>query len=125
MKPLQRKADKICEILKKTYPDVKTQLRHDNPFELLVATILSAQCTDKQVNAVTPKLFGHLKTPRDFSNADLESLEALIRPTGYFRNKARHIRNCSKVYWKDTMAVSRIHWRNCCNFRAWAEKQQM
>ena len=97
MKPLQRKADKICEILKKTYPDVKTQLRHDNPFELLVATILSAQCTDKQVNAVTPKLFEHLKTPRDFSDADLESLEALIRPTGYFRNKARHIRNCSKV----------------------------
>ncbi len=87
---------KIQRILKKTYPDVKTQLRHANPFQLLVATILSAQCTDKQVNSVTTDLFNHLKTPQDFSSASNETIEKLIRPTGYFRNKAKNIKNCSK-----------------------------
>ena len=87
---------KIQRILKKTYPEVKTQLRHANPFQLLVATILSAQCTDKQVNSVTTDLFNHLKTPRDFARVSNEALEELIRPTGYFRNKAKNIKNCSK-----------------------------
>ena len=87
---------KIQRILKKTYPEVKTQLRHANPFQLLVATILSAQCTDKQVNSVTTDLFYHLKTPRDFASVSNEALEELIRPTGYFRNKAKNIKNCSK-----------------------------
>ncbi|MBW2448888.1 MAG: endonuclease III [Deltaproteobacteria bacterium] len=87
---------KIQRILKKTYPDVKTQLRHANPFQLLVATILSAQCTDKQVNSVTTDLFNHLKTPQDFASASNETIEKLIRPTGYFRNKAKNIKNCSK-----------------------------
>jgi len=88
---------KIREILKKTYPDVKTQLDYLNPFELLVATILSAQCTDKQVNAVTAVLFKKLKTPHDFAVAPLEMIEELIRPTGYFRNKAKSIKHCAKV----------------------------
>jgi len=87
---------KIQHMLKKTYPEVKTQLRHANPFQLLVATILSAQCTDKQVNSVTTDLFNHLKTPRDFARVSNEALEELIRPTGYFRNKAKNIKNCSK-----------------------------
>jgi endonuclease-3 len=87
---------KIQRILKKTYPEVKTQLRHANPFQLLVATILSAQCTDKQVNSVTTDLFNHLTTPRDFASVSNEALEELIRPTGYFRNKAKNIKNCSK-----------------------------
>jgi endonuclease-3 len=87
---------KIQRILKKTYPEVKTQLRHANPFQLLVATILSAQCTDKQVNGVTKELFKKLRTPQDFANVSNEALEALIRPTGYFRNKAKNIKNCSK-----------------------------
>jgi endonuclease III len=87
---------KIQRILKKTYPEVKTQLRHANPFQLLVATILSAQCTDKQVNSVTTDLFNRLKTPRDFASVSNEALEELIRPTGYFRNKAKNIKNCSK-----------------------------
>ena len=88
---------KIRKILKNTYPDVKTQLNYRNPFELLVATILSAQCTDKQVNAVTEALLKQLKTPNDFAGAPLEIIEELIRPTGYFRNKARSIKNCAKV----------------------------
>jgi endonuclease-3 len=90
------RALKIQHILKKTYPEVRTQLRHANPFQLLVATIMSAQCTDKQVNQVTKALFQRLKTPQDFANASNETIETLIRPTGYFRNKAKNIKNCSK-----------------------------
>ena len=90
------RALKIQHLLKKTYPEVKTQLRHTNPFQLLVATILSAQCTDKQVNGVTKDLFKKLRTPHDFVNASNETIENLIRPTGYFRNKAKNIKNCSK-----------------------------
>ncbi len=88
---------KIRKTLKRTYPDVKTQLYYKNPFELLVATILSAQCTDKQVNTATKVLFKKLKTPNDFAGAPLETLEKLIRPTGYFRNKARNIKNCASM----------------------------
>jgi endonuclease-3 len=88
---------KIREILKATYPNVKTQLNHKSPFELLVSTILSAQCTDKQVNKVTKPLFKKLKTPYDFAKVPKETLETLIHPTGFFRNKAKHIIQCSKV----------------------------
>jgi endonuclease-3 len=95
IKDMARSA-KIQHILKITYPDVKTQLRNANPFELLVATILSAQCTDKQVNHVTKDLFNRLKTPQDFAGASNETIEELIRSTGYFRNKAKNIKNCSK-----------------------------
>ena len=86
---------KIRNILKTIFPDVKTRLRYRNPFELLVATILSAQCTDKQVNRVTKDLFNTLKTPEAFSRASVETLEKLIRPTGFFRNKTKNIRKCS------------------------------
>lgn len=88
---------KICKILKNTYPNVKTQLRYRNPFELLVATILSAQCTDKQVNAVTKDLFKKMPTPYDFAAAPSEEIEALIRSTGYFHNKAKNIKNCANA----------------------------
>ena len=94
---LKSRADKIRKILRKVYPDVKTQLLHQNPFELLVATILSAQCTDKQVNQVTPVLFERLKTPADFAAVPLKNLENLIRPTGFFHNKAKNIKNCAKA----------------------------
>ena len=91
----KKRTAKIRKILKTTFPNVKTQLRHRNPFELLVATILSAQCTDKQVNGVTKDLFRQLKNPWDFAQASSETVEKLIRPTGYFRNKAKNIRKCS------------------------------
>lgn len=87
---------KILKILKSTYPNVKTQLGYGSPFELLVATILSAQCTDKQVNGVTKELFKKLRTPHDFASASNETIENLIRPTGYFRNKAKNIKKCSE-----------------------------
>ena len=86
---------KIRKILRTLYPDVKTALNHSNPFELLVATILSAQCTDERVNMVTQTLFQQLRTPADFAQAPLEQIEELIRSTGFFRNKAKSIKNCS------------------------------
>jgi endonuclease-3 len=85
----------IRKILKTTFPNVKTRLRYRNPFELLVATILSAQCTDKQVNSVTKDLFNKLKTPDAFAHASSKTIEKLIRPTGFFRNKTKNIRKCS------------------------------
>lgn len=91
------RADKIRRILRKIYPEAKTQLFHQNPFELLVATILSAQCTDKQVNQVTPALFKRFKTPAEFTRAPLSAIEQIIRPTGFFHNKAKNIKNCAKA----------------------------
>jgi len=93
---LQSKAGavKIRKFLKTTYPDVQTQLSHKNPFELLMATILSAQCTDRQVNSVTGKLFETFPTPQDFTSAPIKKIENLIRSTGFFHNKAKHIKNC-------------------------------
>lgn len=91
------RADKIYKLIKAAYPKVKTQLNYRNPFELLVATILSAQCTDSQVNNVTRPLFNKLPTPAAFTEAPLDLIETLIRSTGYFRNKAKNIKNCSQM----------------------------
>src|SRR5210317_2037322 len=94
---LKSRTDKIRKILREIYPEVKTELFHENPFELLVATILSAQCTDKQVNQVAPVLFKRLKTPANFTAAPLKTIEKLIRPTGFFHNKAKNIKNCAQT----------------------------
>jgi len=96
--PIDRKrTDTIRKILRITYPEVKTQLDYQDPFQLLVATILSAQCTDKQVNKVTRTLFNKLPTPKSFAEAALPVIENLIRSTGYFRNKAKNIQGCAKA----------------------------
>lgn len=81
----------IARILRTTYPDAHCELVFHNPLQLLVATILSAQCTDKQVNLVTARLFENYHTAADYARAPLERLEADIRRIGLFRNKARHI----------------------------------
>ncbi len=89
----ERKA-RVQEILKRldeAYPDATCALHHRNPFELLVATILSAQCTDKRVNEVTPGLFAKYPTPTDFANVRQEVLANDIRSTGFFNNKAKSI----------------------------------
>ncbi len=83
--------------LRIAYPDAYCALNHENPFQLLVATILSAQCTDKRVNQVTPALFARFATPEEMAAADREELEALIRPTGFYRNKARSIQGASAL----------------------------
>jgi len=84
----QRTAEVLLR-LRREYPDAHTALDHHDPFELLVATILSAQCTDKRVNEVTPALFRRYPTPRELARADLAELEELVRTTGFYRNKAR------------------------------------
>ncbi|MFA6489878.1 MAG: endonuclease III [Candidatus Micrarchaeia archaeon] len=96
---LQRKARalKIISLLKKAYPRAKCSLAHENPLQLLVATILSAQCTDARVNIVTPKLFAKYRTARDFASADIRELESLVRSTGFYRNKAKNIREACRI----------------------------
>jgi endonuclease III len=94
---IENRIGKIIEILNNTYPHVKTQLNHATPFQLLTATILSAQCTDTQVNKVTETLFKTLKNPEDFVEIEQSFLEDLIRTTGYYKNKAKNLKNCAKV----------------------------
>jgi endonuclease-3 len=96
LKPSERAAT-ILACLTSRYPEVRTPLTHRNPLELLVATILSAQCTDAQVNRVTPGLFKRCRTLQDFAGISLAELEELIRPTGFYRNKARNIKACCEA----------------------------
>jgi len=84
----------ILRRLRAAHPDARCALHHQNPLQLLVATILSAQCTDQRVNLVAPALFRRYHTAADFATARPAELEAIIRSTGFFRNKARSIRNC-------------------------------
>jgi len=88
---------KIIELLEKEYSDAKIALAYTSPLELLVATILSAQCTDKRVNIVTKTLFKKYRTTKDYANTDLEKLEEDIRPTGFYRNKAKNIKKCCQI----------------------------
>lgn len=85
---------KILARLAATYPDAHCELVFSSPLELLIATILSAQCTDKRVNLVTAELFKHYRSAADFANADLAALEQAIRSTGFYRNKAKNIQAC-------------------------------
>ncbi len=85
---LVRRARKINRLLADLYPDAHCELDFANPLELIVAVILSAQCTDVRVNQVTPALFARYKTAEDYASADRIELEELIRPTGFYRNKA-------------------------------------
>jgi len=102
-KPIDMKLDnkirvlEIIELLEKEHPDAKIALNYTNPLELLVATILSAQCTDRRVNIVTKILFKKYRKAGDYANADLEELEEDIRPTGFYRNKARNIKKCCQI----------------------------
>jgi endonuclease-3 len=86
------RAEQIYERLQATYPDAKCALDHQNPLQLLVATILSAQSTDKMVNTITPALFKKYRTARDFADADTAELETMIHSSGFFRNKAKSIK---------------------------------
>ncbi len=88
---------KIIEILRKTYPDAECSLDFEDPFQLLISTILSAQCTDERVNKVTPALFKKFPTPQKMSKANLPELEQLIRSTGFYKNKAKSILESSKI----------------------------
>ena len=89
---LRRQAGALARRLPEIYPDAHCKLDYSNPLELLVATILSAQCTDKRVNIVTKALFQRCKSAEDFASISQEELEDLVRTTGFFRNKAKNIR---------------------------------
>ena len=97
----RRRAQIIYEALAKLYPSAHCALIHRNAFELLVATILSAQCTDERVNMVTPELFKQYPTPQAMAKAKLEDLETLIRSTGFYRNKAKSIRGAALAITQD------------------------
>jgi len=94
---MKKRTAAITRALKKEYPDARTELNFSNPLELLVATILSAQCTDKRVNMVTAELFGRYRTAADYAAAPQERFEQEIRSTGFFRNKAKSIRAAAAV----------------------------
>ncbi len=88
---------RIISTLKRTMREAVVELQHRTPFELLVATILSAQCTDERVNGVTPALFARYPSPRELGGAKLVELENIIRPTGFFRSKANSLIRCSQA----------------------------
>lgn len=95
----QAKAARVKKItagLRKTYPDAHCELNYSNPLELLIAVILSAQCTDKRVNLVTAELFKKYRTSADYANARLSDLEQAIKSTGFFRNKAKNLQACCR-----------------------------
>ena len=85
----------IIEILKETYPEATCSLNFSNPFELVVAVMLSAQCTDERVNKITPKLFEKYPRPEDIEIANIEDLEKIILPCGFYKNKAKNLKKCA------------------------------
>jgi len=89
-----KRVKEIIKLLSEAIPDSRIALKFSNPLELLIATILSAQCTDIKVNQVTQKLFKKYRSPRDYAEADLEEFEEDIRPTGFYRNKAKSVQKC-------------------------------
>jgi endonuclease-3 len=91
------RASMIIELLEKKYPKAKIALNYHNPLELLVATILSAQCTDERVNVVTETLFKKYRRAEDYANAGLTELEKDVRPTGFYRNKAKNIKHTGQM----------------------------
>ena len=99
--PLAKRTQRIIRLLKRAYPDAHCELNHSNPLQLLIATILSAQCTDERVNKVTPALFTRCTTAKDFAEIPTAELEGLIRTTGFFRSKAKSIRGCAAALVKD------------------------
>jgi len=98
---LRSRVKEISAILFRTYPEATCSLHYDKPFELLIATILAAQCTDNRVNIVTKDIFQKYKSVYDYANANPEELEQDIKSTGFYRNKAKNIIGCSRKLIKD------------------------
>lgn len=97
MKKITKQESKeLIEILRKTYPEAKCSLDFTTPFQMVVAVMLSAQCTDERVNKVTPALFERCKTIEDFANIDIKELESLVHSCGFYKNKAANIKACAK-----------------------------
>jgi endonuclease-3 len=93
----RKRVAKIIKLLEEQFPDAKIALNYTTPLELLIATILSAQCTDERVNIVTKSLFQKYRSAEDYANADLRELEQDVKSTGFYRNKARNIKKCCQL----------------------------
>ena len=91
----KKDAKELVELLKNAYPDATCSLDFETPFQLVVAVMLSAQCTDERVNKTTPELFARCKTIEDFANIDINELEQIIHPCGFYKNKAKNIKLCA------------------------------
>lgn len=97
----KKHAAKVVRRLKADYPEAPCALNHKTPFQLLIATILSAQCTDERVNLVTKDLFRKFKKPADFASAPIKQIEQAVKSTGFYRNKAKNIKACSQALLDD------------------------
>ncbi len=104
-KARRERAAKIYEVLEKEYPEAETALNHESPFQLAVATILSAQCTDERVNRVTPELFRRFPHAEALANAPLEEVEEIIHSTGFFRSKAKNIVGMARMLLEEHHGV--------------------
>ena len=105
MKLNKTEINNFIKTLKSTYPDATCSLDFETPFELVVAVMLSAQCTDERVNKVTPEIFAKYSTPEDFANIELDELEKLIHSCGFYKNKAKNIKACAQKIVKDFNGV--------------------
>ena len=101
----QKEVNEIIERLEKMHPEAHCELNFDTPFEALVAIILSAQCTDKRVNLVTEDLYKKYNTPQQFASLDIKELEELIKPCGFYKNKAKNIKECARQIIEDFNGV--------------------
>ena len=97
----KKEAVEIIELLKKTYPDATCSLDFTTPFQMVIAVMLSAQCTDERVNKTTPFLFAKADTPEKMSKLSLEEIELIIKPCGFYKNKAKNVLACSKMLVQD------------------------
>ena len=93
----ENRASEVVERLKDEYPDADTTLDYGTPYQLLVATILSAQCTDERVNKVTPELFDRFPTPREMADADLDGIKSIVKSTGFYNSKAGYLKDGAEM----------------------------
>ena len=118
-----KKSHELVKILKKRYPDATCSLDFETPFEMVVAVMLSAQCTDERVNKTTPAIFEKYNTPQDFANIDIKELEELIHPCGFYKNKAKNIKACAEMLCEKFRRKStKKHGRTCNSPRGWKKK---
>lgn len=93
----KKEAEKIIKILKETYPDATCSLDFSTPFQMVISVMLSAQCTDERVNKTTPDLFAKADTPEKMAKLSLEEIERIVKPCGFYKNKAKNVLACSKI----------------------------
>lgn len=123
MKNNMKNSHELIKILRETYPDATCSLDFKTPFEMVVAVMLSAQCTDERVNKTTPSIFAKYSTPEDFAEIDISELEKLIHPCGFYKNKAKNIKACAKMICEKFRRRSSANYgRTYDTSRSWKKK---